>query len=504
MSQAITRIQPAARRIDRSITDAVRSLRRLRDAETWRSRVRACYDRQIHRCGIAPQRYYHRRLVRRLQHVIHPGARVLDVGCGEGDMLAALKPSVGVGLDLVEARVNHARGKHPHLRFETLAGEHAADLGETFDYIIISQTLSEAYDVVALLRGLRKLCHDRTRLVIVNYSRLWQPAIRAAEWLRIKNVAPPQSWLPNDEICNLLALSGWETVGQFGVTIAPLYVPLVSNWINRYLAPLPIANALCLNHVLLVRPLPESDEPSEPVKSVSVVVPARNESGHIQQLLNRLPNLAPAQELIFVEGTSTDDTWPVIQRAVAQYRGPWTVRALQQPGHGKADAVRTAFDVASGDVLMILDADLSVPPEELVAFRDALASGRAEFVNGSRMVYPMDKKAMRFLNLLANKLFGAVFTYLLSQRFRDTLCGTKVLRRADYDRIAANRDYFGDFDPFGDFDLLFGAARRNLKIVDVPVHYKARQYGDTNISRFRHGLILLRMCLFAARKIKFV
>jgi glycosyltransferase involved in cell wall biosynthesis len=235
-----------------------------------------------------------------------------------------------------------------------------------------------------------------------------------------------------------------------------------------------------------------------------VVVPARNEAGHIGRLLARLPHLAPQQEVVFVEGGSTDDTWEVICRTVDAYRGPWKVRAFRQDGRGKADAVRRAFDLCAGQVLMILDADISVPPEELVVFRDCLERGKGELINGSRMVYLMDRKAMRFLNLLGNKCFGWIFTYLLAQRFRDTLCGTKVLRRSDYLRIAENRSYFGDFDPFGDFDLLFGAARLNLKIVDVPVHYKARTYGKTNISRFRHGLTLLGMCAFAARKIKFV
>ena len=177
---------------------------------------------------------------------------------------------------------------------------------------------------------------------------------------------------------------------------------------------------------------------------------------------------------------------------------------MQQSGRGKGDAVRKGFAEARNDVLVILDADISVPPEEVPQFVRALECGHGEFINGSRMVYPMDKRAMRFLNLLANKFFGYAFTFLLGQRFRDTLCGTKVISRRDYERLAANRSYFGDFDPFGDFDLLFGAARLNLKIVDIPVHYKERIYGETNISRFSHGWLLLKMCAFAARKIKFV
>jgi hypothetical protein len=404
----------------------------------------------------------------------------------------------------VDAHVAEARRRHPKLRFECLRAEDVSRIGGTFDYIVISQTLGEVYDVVALLRSLLSCCHDRTRLVIANDSRLWQPALRLAEWCGIKSKSPLKNWIPDDELRNLLGLAGWDTVRRTATTLMPVPVPLLAPLVNRYLGNLPLIQALCLNHVTVARPVAPEVLVRGKFDSVSVVIPARNEAGHIRPLLDRLPHLAPRQEVVFIEGGSNDDTWAVIQEVVRDYRGPWTLKALRQDGKGKGDAVRKAFDHCTGDVLMILDADISVPPEELTAFRDALAGGHAEFVNGSRMVYPMDKRAMRFLNLLGNKFFGAVFTYLLAQRFRDTLCGTKVLRRADYRRIAAGRAYFGEFDPFGDFDLLFGAARLNLKIVDLPVHYKARTYGETNISRFRHGTMLLRMCALAARKLRFV
>jgi glycosyltransferase involved in cell wall biosynthesis len=259
-----------------------------------------------------------------------------------------------------------------------------------------------------------------------------------------------------------------------------------------------------LNYVVVARSLEAAPIAPGERPSVSVVVPARNEAGNIDAVLERLPRLAERQEVIFVEGGSRDETWPAIQRAVEKYRGPFTVRAMQQSGRGKGDAVRAGFAVARGEVLIILDADLSVPPEELPAFLDALHKGQGELINGSRMVYLMDRQAMRFLNLLGNKVFGLLFTYLLGQRFRDTLCGTKVLLRKDYERIAARRAFLGTLDPFGDFDLLFGAARLNLKITDLPVHYKARTYGETNISRFRHGWMLLCMCGVAARRLRFV
>ncbi|HNS91113.1 MAG TPA: glycosyltransferase family 2 protein, partial [Deltaproteobacteria bacterium] len=233
-----------------------------------------------------------------------------------------------------------------------------------------------------------------------------------------------------------------------------------------------------------------------------VVVPARNEEGNIEEIFRRTPEMGAGTELIFVEGGSGDDTCGAIERAMKahpQRRSSF----LRQTGTGKGDAVRLGFAHATGDILMILDADMTVPPEDLPRFYDAIVSGRGEFINGVRLVYPMEKQAMRYLNLVGNKFFSLAFSWLLGQPVKDTLCGTKVLSRENYERIAANRSYFGDFDPFGDFDLLFGAAKQNLKIVEMPVRYRQRLYGDTNIDRWRHGVILLRMVLFAMRRIKF-
>jgi len=474
------------------------------DAFRWQESLRRFYGRVRHGVRDRWLDYYYIRIKKRLADIIPPQSRVLDIGCGTGELLSSLQPSVGVGLDLNEGMVEEARSGHPNLRFLHLRGEDVGQVNEKFDYVVISQTLGEIYDLLALFRALQTVCHARTRLVVVHYSRVWQPALRLMEWLRLKSPSPEQNWVPTDEIIHLLKLSGFETIRTFSMTIAPLYVPLVSSLLNRFIANLPGVNQLGLNNVIVARCIePKVVDCARP-RSVSIVVPARNEAGHIATLLERIPVLAPEQEIIFVEGGSTDATWWAIQQVVRDYRGPFAIQSLQQTGKGKGDAVRMGFEAARGDVLMILDADISVPPEELSTFFDALTRGQGEFINGSRMVYIMDRKAMRFLNLLANKTFGWVFTYLLSQRFRDTLCGTKALTRADYERIAANRAHFGEFDPFGDFDLLFGAARAHLKIVDMPVHYKARRYGQTNISRFRHGWMLLGMCVVAARKLKFV
>ncbi|MCL2648339.1 MAG: glycosyltransferase [Phycisphaerales bacterium] len=450
--------------------------------------------------------YFHRYLARILQNHVLPNSRVLDIGCAGGDMLAALKPAHGVGIDFNAVAIRDARQSHPEYVFHEMAAEEVGKLRETFDYVIMSGVLPQLYDLYTALEALRSVCHDRTRIIVVTFSRLWQPMIRFGELVRWKARVPDESWLPPAEVKSLLRQCDFDIVSQKDAILWPVGIPVLSNLVNRWVSPLPMVRTMNLCTVTVGRMLPRERRMEVP-KKISVVVAARNEAGNIKPLLDRIPVMGEKTEVVFVEGNSTDDTWKMIQEVTADYRAsgsPLEVTCFQQTGKGKGDAVRLGFEKATGEILMILDADISVPPEELPRFVNLIAKHECEFANGSRLVYPMEKQAMQILNMIANKGFGWMFTYLLGQRLRDTLCGTKVLRKSDYEKIVANRAYFGDFDPFGDFDLLFGAARLNLKIVDVPVHYKQRTYGSTNISRFRHGWLLLRMCGFAARKIKFI
>jgi glycosyltransferase involved in cell wall biosynthesis len=308
---------------------------------------------------------------------------------------------------------------------------------------------------------------------------------------------PPQNVLSPADVRALVALADFEAVKHEPRVLLPVHLLGLGRLVNRFVAPLPLLSALCLRHYTICRSL---RQPAE-VKSATVVIPARNERGNIEPAVTRMPRFAEQLEIIFVEGHSRDGTWEEIERVVAAYPDH-DIKAMRQPGIGKADAVFTGFDAARGDLLVILDADLTVPPEQLPKFWEVVHSGKGEFVNGSRLVYPMEDQAMRFLNLVANKGFSILFTWLLSQRFTDTLCGTKAVLRADYARIKAGRSYFGDFDPFGDFELIFGASKLGLKAVEVPIRYASRRYGETQISRFRHGLMLARMVLFAFMRIK--
>ncbi len=441
--------------------------------------------------------WYHKRLGEYYRFLVTPNQRILEIGCGLGDLIASLDPAHGVGVDFSSEAIIRAKKRHPGIEFHQLDAHDLSSLEGEFDIIILSDVINDLWDVQRALEQLRKFCVPHTRLILNFYSHLWQFPLTAAQSLNLAAPILTQNWLTVPDVNNLLNLAGFETIRHSNEILFPL--PL-GGFANRYLARLWPFRELTLSNFLIARPAPK---PAENNPSDSVVVAARNEEGNIKNIFERIPMMGSKTELIFVEGHSRDKTYETIEKEMPLH--PRTSNLLfRQTGIGKADAIRHGFEKASGDILMILDADLTVPPEDLPRFYDAIVSGRGEFINGVRLVYPMEKEAMRTLNFIGNKFFSLAFSWLLGQSVKDTLCGTKVMWRKDYEEIAANRAYFGDFDPFGDFDLIFGAAKLNLKIVDLPIRYRERTYGTTNISRWKHGILLFRMVAFAARRIKFV
>jgi SAM-dependent methyltransferase len=436
-----------------------------------------------------------------LEFLIPEGARVLELGCGTGHLLAALRPSLGVGVDFSPVMIAQAQQAHPDLQFYVGDVEEPSFLEKLpgpFDFILVIDTLGALDDCQSFFQSLHSLCTRRTRLVVSYFSHLWYPALRFSELIGVRMPQLAQNILSPSDVRCLAELGDFELVKAEQRMLSPVRLLGLGRLLNRFVAPLPLVRALCLRHYSILRSLRAR---AGDVRSATVVIPARNERGNIEPAIRRLPRFADKLEIIFVEGHSTDGTWDEITRVMRAYPD-YHIKAMRQPGKGKADAVFTALDAATGDVLMILDADLTMPPEQLSKFWKVIQLGKGEFVNGSRLIYPREEQAMRFLNLIANKLFSYLFTWLLSQRLTDTLCGTKVLRRDDYLRLKANQAYFGNCDPFGDFDLLFGASKISLKIIEVPVRYAKRVYGETQISRFWNGLMLLRMVWFAFLRIK--
>ncbi len=448
--------------------------------------------------------YYWNSITRFCNYFTPPDHKVLEIGCATGELLAGLTAQNKIGIDFSPKMIALAREQFPHIHFEQMEAENIT-LNATFDTIILSDLVGVLPDIEEAFNQLNKVVHPSSRIIVTYYNRLWEPLIRLAEWLRFKRRTPIQNWLSSHDVKNLLYLAGFETYRLNRSMLIPYNIPLVSWFFNRIISRLPLISIFSLNRYIFARPEPNAvvAATNRADHSVSVVIPARNEAGNIEDAILRMPQMGKHTEIIFVEGNSTDDTWQKITDIREKYGSTHDIKLLKQPGKGKGDAVRTGFDAAEGDILMILDADLTVPPEDLPRFYNALHRHKGEFINGVRLVYAREKNAMRPLNTVGNYFFSLLFSWLLEQPVKDTLCGTKVMYRTDYEKLVKNRPFFGEFDPFGDFDLLFGAYKLNLKIIDLPIRYRERTYGTTNIKRFTHGLTLLRMAAFAAVKIKF-
>ena len=438
------------------------------------------------------RKYLYRKLQEYIEFYVRPGDRIAEISAKK-----IAEPLKFQGHEVLDLQTPSREMQGDRLDLGALAKFRP-------DYVLLNGNLHFEADVQVFLETLRPALLPSTRVIIMFYSTLWKPLLRLATALGVRVKTPEQNWLANEDMRNLLLLTNFELVRQESKLLVPIYIPLISHLANRFLAPLPGFRLFNLVNIAVVRPLGLDDPASGQAPSVSVVVPARNEAGNIEAAILRTPKMGPDDEIIFIEGNSTDNTWETICELKVKYQATHNIQIDRQEGKGKGDAVRKGFSLARKEILMILDADLTVPPEELPRFYDALLAKKGEFINGSRLVYPMEKEAMRFFNLLGNKFFAVMFSFVLGQRFKDTLCGTKVLTRENYLKLAAHRKYFGDFDPFGDFDLIFGAARMALRIVEVPIHYRERTYGSTNIERWKHGFILLRMLRFAAARIKFL
>jgi SAM-dependent methyltransferase len=453
---------------------------------------------------IKRNRYYYDLLNRLLRFLVEANKNVLSVRCGTGNHLAAVRPSKGKGIDLCDEILEIARQRDPSFQFAVAFPDKEEFRrlfapGEKFDYILFND-IGDTVDVLQALRNLRPLCLRHTRVLVETYNHLWEPLVTLAELAGMKVPRTEQNWLSTADIRNLLQLAGFETLETHWIALLPKYVPLLSTFLNRFCARLPFIKKLCMTQVLVARALP----PPVPMEelAVSVIIPCKDEKGNVEDAVRRIPQVGGQTEIIFCDDQSTDGTREEVMR-MRSLHPEKNIRLEHGPGICKSKNVWTGFNAARGDILMILDADLTTMPEELLYFMDVIVSGQAEFVNGSRLVYPVPKGAMNGVNMLGNKFFSVAFTYLLGQRVKDTLCGTKVLWRSDWERIRPMLGSWGTEDRWGDYELLFGAAKLNLKILDLPVHYQERIYGSTKMTKvFRNGLVMLKMCWHGFLKLK--
>jgi SAM-dependent methyltransferase len=442
---------------------------------------------------IRSNKYFYDRMKRLLRFIVEPNKRVLEVRCETGHFLASVAPSYGLGIEISESMVACARLEFPNLQFVQSDPEDL-ELNETFDYIVFNH-IFDTVDILRAFERIRQHCTHDTQLLVINYNQFWQPLLQLASKVGLRSRFVDPNWVSENDIRNFLKLAGFRPVRKHRLILFPKWIPIFSALMNDWLARLPGLRRLCLMQVIVARLMPKPQ--CENDISVSVIVPCRNEVHNVQPAVERIPSMGMQTEIIFCDDKSTDGTADEVRRMQALYPDK-NIRLVAGPGICKAENVWTGFRASRGDVLMILDADLTVMPEELPTFFRAFVSSHGDFVNGSRLVYPMQRDAMKFANMIGNKFFSLVFSYLLDQRIKDTLCGTKVLWRKDWVRMQHILGSWGIQDHWGDYELLFGASKLHLDIVEVPVHYNERIYGVTKMTRvFSNGMRMLRICWHA-------
>jgi hypothetical protein len=454
---------------------------------------------------IAKNRYYYNKLSQFYKFIIPPQSKVLQIGCKSGFLLNSVDPLFGLGIDENLEYIQEAKEKYQNKKNLSFECKNIYDLSKNnnkhFEYIIISHTLMREYDIQVFLETVQNFCNAKTRIIINVCSWLWEPIINLGQRLKLCRKDQFKNWVQISDIKNFLKLTEFETISTHRRTLIPKNIPIIAPILNKIISNIPLVDFLCIDQFVITRSIKKKIAKEN--LTCSVIIPCRNEKGNIESAIKQIPQMGKHTEIIFVEGHSQDETLEEVKKRCARTkRENFSFKYTVQPGTGKADAVKTGFAMATGNVLMILDADLTVPPEELTKFWQAISQGKGEFINGVRLVYEMESQAMMRLNLIANKLLSIGFSWLFNQNIKDTLCGTKVLFKSDWEKILKQRKFLGNSDPFGDFDLIFGAVKQNLKLIDIPVHYKDRTYGSTQIRRFWHGMILIKMCFIGALKFR--
>jgi ubiquinone/menaquinone biosynthesis C-methylase UbiE len=437
--------------------------------------------------------FYNDYLIRWTKALVPPRRRVLDIGCGRGDVLAAVRPTVGLGLDLSPTMVRRAAADHGHgtsgLQFIEQAVEEFQGDG-TFDAALLTNTLEYAYDIGAILDRARAALRDNGRLLITTANPVWSPIFKAASKVGMRIPECDRLWVTNEDLDNLLKLHGFEVVDKRMDLVLPKPVPGLGDALNWAVSRTPVMRYLGSTQLIAARKLPEKAR----AYSVSAIVPCYNEAGNVERCVREMVKLGSRTELIIVDDGSKDGTAALVNPAL---RSDIDVKVVSySPNVGKGNAVQRGFERATGDILMILDADLTTHPEELGPLYEAMSTGRAEFVNCTRFVYPMDGQAMKFANYVGNKVFTIAVSLVMDRRVSDTLCGTKAMFRTDYEHFTMGRD------PWGDYDFLFGAAQLRLAVCELPVHYRDRLAGVSKMNSMKHAKNLVRMCLHGFRQVQ--
>ena len=437
--------------------------------------------------------FYHSEQKKFISSIIRPESSVLEIGCSTGNLLEVIDAQRVVGIEISPRMAELARHKCDTDKVEIIETSlENFETNEKFDYIILNHLLEYAYDVQGSLEKIRDFCHDDSRVIVICHNPLWEHILRGTAFLGLRMPDLNRNFKTVMDLRNFFELAGFDPY-ETGYRLAlPKRIPLFTTFFNKVLAKIPGLAVGSFSEYVIAKPKSVHSS-SKPRYSCSVIIPCFNEEGNVTLAVERTPDMGTFTEILVVDDGSSDGTKAEAEKIAA--KDPRVRVISYTPNSGKGYAVKVGFDAAKGDVLMILDADMTVRPEDMPRFFDPIDQGLADFVNGTRMIYPMENKAMGALNFIGNKGFGIILSLIMGRRATDTLCGTKAFRKKHYDTFDMTDKSWGDFD------LLLGATKQRLKVVEMPIRYMARVEGDSKMKAFQHGWRLLMVCVQAFRAV---
>lgn len=360
------------------------------------------------------------------------------------------------------------------------------NIEKKFDVIVVTDVLEIYSDIYLFLEKLNNLLEDNGKLILSSVNTRWGNLLKIAELLGLKSKTNNFSYIHLNKIEKISNGAGYDLIETITRQFIPFKFLYLGNIINKILELLLFYFKFGVKTYIVLRKI----SIREKSLSKTIIIPAKNEEGNLEELVSRIPKFENC-EIIFSIGESSDRTLEVSKKIIDK-NSDFNIKLIEQSKNGKANAVWEAIALSSGDVLAILDSDLSVDPETLKDFFKIIESNSADFVNGTRLVYEMEKGSMRIINKLGNRVFQYLIGKIINEDLTDSLCGTKVFKKDLIKKIFWWQDNFNLKDPFGDFDLIFAASYTGQKILEYPIHYRTRKYGTTQISRFRDGFKLVK------------
>ena len=358
-------------------------------------------------------------------------------------------------------------------------------INKKYQRIILTDVVENYDDVFALLNIVSNLLTIDGKLIISSINTKYLILSRTLEFLKLKDSNENTSYIHVKKIRNITSGVGLEYQKFYTKQLFPFSFFYVGNVINKIMEIISFQLNLGIKTYIIFRPAIITNSKN----SKSIIIPAKNEEGNLVELVSRIPKFENT-EIIFSYGKSKDNTLKVMKQ-ITQSNKLFKFKLVKQTKNGKANAVWEALNVVENDLIAILDADISVDPETLSDFFDIIEKNNADFVNGTRLIYDMEKNSMRFLNRIGNRFFQFFISKIIKEALTDSLCGTKVFKKSYLNDLYFWQNIFGKKDPFGDFDLIFAAAYSGQKIVEMPIVYRERKYGTTQIARFKDGFKLL-------------